>query len=173
MRRARNDGAGSGAGAAALAAGYEHHVGALERLLYIRLMILRRLRALLGVGSGAEASAGSVIKRDLHIRIGSQQILCIGIDRYEFNVLQTFGNHAIDGIAAGSTDTDYLNIGLVVEIVSLGNLAHHSLLSFTVMPYSSAESGRIGIFSRVYPSFFHFRLRERHAVTSQTKSDAQ
>ena len=123
------DRACAGTGATTLTAGHEHHIGALERFLDIRLMILSGFSALLRVGTGAKTTAGGIVQGDLDISVGTHQILRVGIDRNKFNTLKTLGNHAIDGITASSTNTDNLDIRLVVEIVSLGNLAHHSLLS--------------------------------------------
>lgn len=63
---------------AATAACHEHHVGALERLLDIGLMILGGLGLGARVGSCAEATAvlESIVQRDLGIvRVGTQQIL--------------------------------------------------------------------------------------------------
>ena len=152
VRRAGHDRAGAGTGAAALAAGDEHHVGALEGLLDIRLMVLGGLHATLGIGTGAESTILVVPQRDLHIRIGTQQILGVGVDGHEFHVLQAFGDHAIDGVAAGSTDTDDLDVGLVVEF-SLGDLAHHSLLSLTVTHNSIAVGLTINADSQACTAF--------------------
>ena len=157
MSGTRHDRAGAGTGAAAFATGDEHHVGSLKRLFDIGLMILRCLGTLLRVGTCAEATAGSIVQRDFDICVGTQQILRISVDRNEFDVLKTFSNHAIDGVAAGSTDTDDLDVGLVVEIVSLGNLAHHCLLFTHVhaqLYRNRADTTRT--FPRVYHRFFHF-----------------
>ena len=48
-------GARAGAGAAALAGGDEHHVGALEHLLDLLAVLLGGLPADLGVAAGTEA----------------------------------------------------------------------------------------------------------------------
>ena len=149
--------AGACTGATTFTTGDEHHVRSLECFFDIRLMVLRSLGALLRIGTCAETTAGSIIQRDLDICVGTQQILRICIDRNEFNALKTFSNHAIDGVAAGSTDTDDLDIGLVVEIVSLGNLAHHSLLFTHVhaqLYRNRADTTRT--FPRVYHRFFTF-----------------
>ena len=52
----RDDGRPAGAGAAALAGGDEDHVGPLEDLLDLLLVVLRGAAADLGVGAGAEAA---------------------------------------------------------------------------------------------------------------------
>ena len=104
------------------------------------------------IGTGAESTILVVPQRDLHIRIGTQQILGVGVDGHEFHVLQAFGDHAIDGVAAGSTDTDDLDVGLVVEF-SLGDLAHHSLLSLTVTHNSIAVGLTINADSQACTAF--------------------
>ena len=73
--------AGTGSGATALTAGDEHHVGALKRLFDVGLVILRRLGTLFRVGASAQTTAGGIVQRDLDIGVGSQQILCISVDR--------------------------------------------------------------------------------------------
>ena len=60
MCRTSNDRAGTSTGTAAFAAGDEHHVGALQGFLDIRLVILSGLGTALRVGSGAESTAGLV-----------------------------------------------------------------------------------------------------------------
>lgn len=57
---ARDERACAGAGAAALAAGDEHHVGTLDGFFDFRLVVLRGFGALLGVGARAETSAGGI-----------------------------------------------------------------------------------------------------------------
>lgn len=81
--------AGTGSGATALTAGDEHHVGALKRLFDVGLVILRRLGTLFRVGASAQTTAGGIVQRDLDIGVGSQQILCISVDRNKFDALKT------------------------------------------------------------------------------------
>ena len=157
--RTCHDRAGTGSGATALTAGDEHHVGALKRLFDVGLVILRRLGTLFRVGASAQTTAGGIVQRDLDIGVGSQQILCISVDRNKFDALKTLRNHAIDSVASGSTDTDDLDVGLVVEIVSLGNLAHHCLLFTHVYEQlyrNRADDTRT--FPGVYHRFFTFLL---------------
>ena len=52
-----NDASSRGLGAAALATGHEDHVGTLERLLDVGLVILRGLAAPLGIGAGTKSTA--------------------------------------------------------------------------------------------------------------------
>ena len=159
MGGTRHDRAGAGSGATALTTGDEHHVGSLKRLFDVGLMILRRLGTLLRVGASAQTTAGGIVQRDFDICVGTQQILCISVDRNKFDALKTFSNHAIDSVAAGSTDTDDLDVGLVVEIVSLGNLAHHCLLFTHVhaqLYRNRADDTRT--FPGVYHRFFTFLL---------------
>ena len=159
MGGTRHDRAGAGSGATALTTGDEHHVGSLKRLFDVGLMILRCLGTLLRVGASAQTTAGGIVQRDFDICVGTQQILCISVDRNKFDALKTFSNHAIDSVAAGSTDTDDLDVGLVVEIVSLGNLAHHCLLFTHVhaqLYRNRADDTRT--FPGVYHRFFTFLL---------------
>ena len=159
MGGTRHDRAGAGSGATALTTGDEHHVGSLKRLFDVGLMILRCLGTLLRVGASAQTTAGGIVQRDFDICVGTQQILCISVDRNKFDALKTFSNHAIDSVAAGSTDTDDLDVGLVVEIVSLGNLAHHCLLFTHVYEQlyrNRADDTRT--FPGVYHRFFTFLL---------------
>ena len=128
MSRTGDDRACAGTGAAALTAGDEHHIGALQRLFDIGLMVLCGLGALLRVGACAEPTAGLVGQGDLDVGVRAKQILGIGVDSHKFNVLQTFSDHAVYGVTTCTTDTDNLDIGLVVQL-SLGVLAHVWLLS--------------------------------------------
>ena len=128
VSRTGDDRACAGTGAAALTAGDEHHIGALQRLFDIGLMVLCGLGALLRVGACAEPTAGLVGQGDLDVGVRAKQILGIGVDSHKFNVLQTFSDHAVYGVTTCTTDTDNLDIGLVVQL-SLGVLAHVWLLS--------------------------------------------
>ena len=128
MSRTSDDRAGAGTGATTLTAGDEHHVGTLQGFLDIRLMILCGLSTLLRVRASAESAAGLIGQGDFHVGVGAQKILRIGIYRHKFNILQSLGNHAIDGITAGTADANNLDVGLVVELI-LRDLAHVWLLS--------------------------------------------
>ena len=156
MRGASHDRACTGTGATTLTAGHEHHIGTLERFLDIGLMILSGLGTLLRVGTCAKPAAGGIVQGDLDIGVGTHQVLRVSIDRNEFNTLKTLGNHAIDGITASSTNTDNLDIRFVVEIVSLGNLAHHSLLSLAFTHNFIADTLQYAHFSPCVTAFFHF-----------------
>ena len=102
-------------------------------------MILGGLRALLRIRPRAEPSARGVAQRDLDIGVGTQQIFRIRVDCHEFHILQTLGNHSVDCIATCATDTNDLDDRGVVEIVGLGDLAHVSLLSLTVVHNCTAD----------------------------------
>ena len=91
-------------------------------------MILCGLSTLLRVRASAESAAGLIGQGDFHVGVGAQKILRIGIYRHKFNILQSLGNHAIDGITAGTADANNLDVGLVVELI-LRDLAHVWLLS--------------------------------------------
>ena len=95
-------------------------------------MVLCRLGSLLGIGTCTQTSAVAVGKGYLHIGIGPEKILGIRIDGHKLDVLQAFGDHPIDRVTACAANTDDLDVGLVIEIVSLGNLAHSMLPSLTL-----------------------------------------
>ena len=54
------------------------------------------------------------------------------------------------------TNTDNLDIRFVVEMVSLGNLAHHSLLSLAFTHNFIADTLQYAHFSPCVTAFFHF-----------------
>ena len=128
VSRTRHDRACAGTGAASFTAGDEHHIGTLQRLFDVGLVILRGLGTLLRVGAGAQATACLIGQGNLDVGVRAKQILGIGVDSHKFNVLQTFSDHAVHGVATCTTDTDNLDVGLVVQF-SLGVLAHVWLLS--------------------------------------------
>ena len=115
-------------------------------------MVLGGLHATLGIGTGAESTILVVPKEIFTSASERSKFLGVGVDGHEFHVLQAFGDHAIDGVAAGSTDTDDLDVGLVVEF-SLGDLAHHSLLSLTVTHNSIAVGLTINADSQACTAF--------------------
>ena len=168
---ARDNRAGAGTGAAALATGHEDHIRAFQGLFDIRLMVLCGLRTLLRVRTSAKPTAGGIVERDLDVGVRAHQIFRISVDGHEFNVLQTFDDHAVDSIATGSADPHDLDVGLVVEIVCLGNLAHHCLLSLTVMLNCSAKPVTHTLFLGMYRDFFTCRGAAKGSVNSLRPSD--
>ena len=99
----------AGAGAAALARGDEHHVGALEDLLDLVAVVLGGLPADLGVGAGAEAPRELAADVELDVGVAHEQRLRVGVDRDELDALQARVDHAVDGVAATAADTDDLD----------------------------------------------------------------
>ncbi len=109
-----HDGRAAGAGAAALARGHEHHVGALDDFLDLLPVVLGGLRAHVGVGAGAEAPGQLAADVELDIGVTHQQGLRIGVDRDELHALQTDLDHPVDGVDSTSTNTHDLDHGQVV-----------------------------------------------------------
>ena len=76
-----DDGRATGAGAATLAGGDEHHVGAPEHLFDLGPVVLRRLASDLGIRPRAEATGDLTTDVELHVRIAHEQRLGVGVDR--------------------------------------------------------------------------------------------
>ena len=68
----RDDGRAAGAGAAALARGDEHHVGALQHLFDLGAVLLGGLTPDLGIGAGAESARELAADVELHVGVGEQ-----------------------------------------------------------------------------------------------------
>ena len=84
-RDLRDDRGTAGAGAAALARGDEHHVGALEHLLDLVAVVLGGLAPDLGVGAGAEPTRELAADVELHVGVADEQRLRVGVDRDELD----------------------------------------------------------------------------------------
>ena len=106
-------GRGARAGAAAGAGGQEDHVGALEQLLDLVLLIEGRLVADPRIGSGAEAAGHLAADVQGHIRVRVLQRLKVGVDREELHARQLRLDHAVDGVDAGAADAHHPQDGLV------------------------------------------------------------
>ena len=104
----------AGAGAAALAGGDEHHVGALEHLFDLVAVRLGGLPADLGVAAGAEAAGELAADVELDVGVAHQQRLRVGVDGDELDALQAGVDHAVDGVDAAAADADDLDDGEVV-----------------------------------------------------------
>ena len=104
----------AGAGAAALAGGDEHHVGALEDLLDLLAVLLGGLAADLGVAAGAEAPGELAADVELDVGVAHEQRLGVGVDGDELDALQPGVDHAVDGVDAAAADADDLDHGQVV-----------------------------------------------------------
>ena len=110
----RDHGRAAGAGAAALARGDEHHVGAAQQLLDVVLGVLGGLAPDLGVGARAEAAGGVASDVELDVGIAHQQRLRVGVDGDELDALEALLDHPVDGIDAAAADADHLDDGEVV-----------------------------------------------------------
>jgi len=111
---AGHDGRAAGAGAAALARGDEDHVGAAQDVLDLLRVVLGGLLADLGVGAGAEAAGQLAADVELHVRVGHEQGLGVGVDGDELDTLEADLDHAVHGVDAATTDADDLDDRQVV-----------------------------------------------------------
>ncbi len=109
-----DDGRAAGAGAAAFAAGDEHHVGALEDLFDLVAVILAGLRADLRVGPGAEAASELAADVELDVGVAHQQCLRVGVDGDELDAFESRLDHPIDSIDAAASDSNDFDDGEVV-----------------------------------------------------------
>ena len=105
----RDDRRATGAGAAALARGDEHHVGALQHLFDLLAVLFGGLATDLGIGAGAESARELAADVELHVGVGQQQRLRVGVDRDELDALQPGVDHAVDRVAATAADADDLD----------------------------------------------------------------
>ena len=126
-------GRAAGAGAAALARGDEHHVGALEHLFDLLAVGLGRLAPDLGVAAGAEPACQLTADVELDVGVAHQQRLGVGVDRDELDALQAGVDHAVDGVDAAAADADDLDHRQVVLRV-----AGHALSPPDVGPHFAA-----------------------------------
>ena len=101
-------------GAATLARGDEHHVGALERVLDVLGVVLGGLPALVRVGAGAEPAGQLTADVELDVGVAHQQRLGVGVDGDELDPAQTGFDHPVDGVDATAADADDLDDGQVV-----------------------------------------------------------
>ena len=105
----RDDGRATGTGAAAFARGDEDHVGAFQHLFDLLTVLFGRLLTDLGIGAGAEAAGERATDVELHVGVGQQQRLRVGVDGDELHTLQAGVDHPVDCVAATATDTDDLD----------------------------------------------------------------
>src|SRR5699024_7898786 len=106
-----HDGCATGSGAATLAGGDEHHVGAGDRLFDLLGVVLRRTASDLGVGTGAEATGDLAADVELDVGIAHQQRLRVRVDGDEFHASEAELDHAVDRVHAAAADTDDLDDG--------------------------------------------------------------
>ena len=108
-RDAGDDGRASGSGAASLARGDEHHVGATQRLLDLVLVVLGGLAADLGICARAQAARHLAADVELDVGVGHEQRLRVGVDRDELGALEAHVDHAVDGVDSAAADADDLD----------------------------------------------------------------
>ena len=116
-QRARDPGhdrGAAGAGAATLAGGHEHHVGALHDLFDLVGVVLGGAGADLGVGAGAEAAGELAADVELDVGVAHEERLGVGVDRDELDALESDLDHPVDGVDATTTDAHDLDDGQVV-----------------------------------------------------------
>ena len=114
----------TGAGAAALAGGDEHHVGALDHLFDLVVVRLGGGAADLGVAAGAEPAGEVAPDVELDVGIAHQQRLGVGVDGDELDALEPGVDHPVDGVDAAAADADDLDHGEIV----LGRAGHQRYL---------------------------------------------
>ncbi len=102
-------GRGAGAGAAALAGGDEHHVGALQRLLDVVARLRGGGEADLGVGAGAEALGRLVADVQLDVGVAHRERLRVGVGGDELHAAQAGVDHAADRVGAAAADAHDLD----------------------------------------------------------------
>jgi len=117
----RNHRCGAGGGAAAEAAGDEHHVGALEHVDDLFGAFQRCLAADLGVGAGSQATRQAGPELQLLGCIVDLQGLQVGVCGDEVDALQPCLHHPADGVAAAAADPHDLDVGAAQH--RLGELA--------------------------------------------------
>ncbi len=97
------------AGAAALAGGDEHHVGALQRLLDVVAGLGRRALADIRVGAGPEPLGKLMADVELDVGIAHRQRLSVGVGGDELDAAQTCVDHPVDRIGTAAADSDDLD----------------------------------------------------------------
>ena len=125
-RNLRDDRRATGAGAATLARGDEHHVGALEDFLDLVAVVLGGLSTHFRVGAGTEPTSELAADVELDVGIAHEQRLGVGVDRDELAPLESGLDHAVDGVATAAADAGDLDHGEVVLRLS----QHHLISSF-------------------------------------------
>lgn len=97
---------GLGAGANPDVGGHKNHVGPLEDLFDLLAVILGRLTADIGVGSGAQAACEFAADVELDIGVTHQQRLRVRVDGDELDALEPLFDHSVDGIDTATADAD-------------------------------------------------------------------
>ena len=112
-RDPRDDRCRTGAGAAALACGDEHQVGASERALDLVVGLLGRLAPDVGIRARAEPLGELAPDVDLQRRVVHLQLLDVGVDRDELDPCQAGVDHPVERVQPGPADPDDADNGQV------------------------------------------------------------
>ena len=100
-------------GAATLAGGHEHHVGAAQRRADLVVRLLRRLAARLRIGAGAEALRQLLADMDLDRRVREIELLHVGVDGDEVDLRDAGVHHPVDCVDTAAADPDDADHGEV------------------------------------------------------------
>ena len=119
-----DDRSAAGPRTATFAGGDEDHVGALEDLLDLVGVLMRRRPPDLGIGAGAEPSSRLASDVELHFRVRHQERLGIGVDGDELDAPEACLDHPVHRVHTAPADADDLDHGEVV----LGSIHHRSVL---------------------------------------------
>ena len=72
-------------------------------------MLFGGLPSDLGIGTGAEPPRELPPDVELHVRVGEQERLRVGVDRDELDALQAGVDHPVDRVATSAADADDLD----------------------------------------------------------------
>src|SRR5262249_27500162 len=108
-RDPRDYGSCAGAGATALAARDEDHVGPAQRVLDLVVRLLGGAPAEVRVGPGAEAFRELAADVDLDRRVAHPELLDVRVARDELARREAGVDHPVDGVEAGTADADDLD----------------------------------------------------------------
>ena len=111
-----DDGGGSSAGTAAKSRGNEDHVGAFEGLDDLVGILERGFAADFGVGARAQSIGELDAELNFHGRARHAQRLQIGVGCDEFDAFHAGVDHAVDRIAAATTHSDDLDLGVIAGL---------------------------------------------------------
>ena len=124
-------GGGAGAGAAAHAGGDEHHVGAREMVADFIEHFLGRGGADVRLRTGAETLGDLGAHLDDARRLGHRERLRVGIGDDEIDPLQSGGDHVVDGVTTGSTNSEHGDARFQFTDVGGSKIECHGCLSIT------------------------------------------
>ena len=93
--------------------GHEHHVGARHGSPDVVQVFFGCLTANFGVHTGAQVSGGLFANQNLVVSKAQVQSHRIGIDGIVFHTFNVHALHAVHSVAAGTADTEHLDLGVV------------------------------------------------------------